>query len=129
MVNRELTRRVKLGPESTWASRAVHKDIHLLLRLVTVLDKKTGLWDHGEDENGKVLHKYVDVCACMCLCVCVSVCVHVCVCVCVCACAVCFRTVQQADTYGVMIYVSIRGSHDKFYVNNEGSYGCAKSMQ
>ena len=54
MVNRELTRRVKTGQDVSWASRAVHKDLHLLLRLVTALDKKMGLWEYGDEGTGKV---------------------------------------------------------------------------
>lgn len=54
MVNRELTRRVKVCQDVSWASRAVHMDLHLLLRLVTALDKKMELWEYGEEGNGKV---------------------------------------------------------------------------
>ena len=117
MVNRELTRRVKVGPESTWASRAVHKDIHLLLRLVTALDKKTGLWDNGEEENGKVRITQVDVCVwggvggwvggcgCGCGCVDMCACVHACTCVCAHPC-VCARVCVHACTC-ICVYVRV----------------------
>ena len=67
MVNRDLTRRVKLGQEVAWASRAVHSDLHLILRLVKTMDQKAGLWEHVTTaENAKVQYacKYRRQCKC-----------------------------------------------------------------
>jgi hypothetical protein len=47
MVNRELTRRVKFGQEVSWASRAVHADLHVTLNLVKTMDEKAKLWEHS----------------------------------------------------------------------------------
>ena len=52
MVNRELTRRIKFGQEVTWASRAVHADLHVTLNLVTTMDERAKIWEHslGSDD-------------------------------------------------------------------------------
>ena len=48
MINRELTRRVKLMSGGVaWGRRAVHSDMHLLLRLVRALDEAKELWEYS----------------------------------------------------------------------------------
>ena len=57
MVNRELTRRVKLGQEVAWASRAIHSDLLLVQQLVKTIDKKAELWEYAllaEQDTAKV---------------------------------------------------------------------------
>ena len=60
MVNRELTRRVKFGPEVAWASRAVHSDLLLILNLVKSMDTKASFLESAvlsEEDKAKV-HVY-----------------------------------------------------------------------
>ena len=57
MVNRELTRRVKFGPEVAWASRAVHSDLLLILNLVKSMDTKASFLESAmlsEQDKAKV---------------------------------------------------------------------------
>lgn len=57
MVNRELTRRVKFGPEVAWASRAVHSDLLLIQNLVKSMDSKVSFWEPAmlsEQDKAKV---------------------------------------------------------------------------
>ncbi len=53
-VNRELTRRVKHAPPATWTRKAVHTDLHQVIKLVKFWDEKNRLWEHAPDGTVEV---------------------------------------------------------------------------